>query len=120
MGKEFSRVQRVEGLVARKLAEIIHADVNDPRIGIVSITEVNISKDLAYAKVYFTALSDDANEILQITAVLNQAKGFLRRQLSAAIDLRITPALSFIHDDSAERGQRINHLIDATLKNNDQ
>ena len=86
--------------------------MRDPRVGMVTITAVDVSPDLSHAKVYFTTLSkehiDEAREGLQ------RAAGFLRSQLARRVKLYTTPELRFAYDESVERGDRLSRLIDST------
>ena len=82
MPREFSRVKRVGDLIQKELANLIHTDLKDPRVGMVTINEANVSRDLAYADIYFTVLPDHENEAVE--ALLNQAGGFLRFQLACS------------------------------------
>jgi len=83
MAKEYSRTQRVADYLQRELAALIQREVRDPRVGMVSITGVNVSRDLGHAKVYHTVLGCDSSEdAMESTEVLNKAAGFLRSQLS--------------------------------------
>ena len=112
MAKEYARTQRVADYLQRELALLIQHEVRDPRIGMVSITGVDVSRDLGHAKVYYTALdsnsSDDASES---TEALNRASGFLRSQLSKDSNMRTVPNLRFYFDGSVGRGRNLEYLI---------
>ena len=83
MAKEYARTQRVADYLQRELALLIQHQVRDPRVGMVSITGVNVSRDLCHAKVYYTALDSNSSEdASESTEVLNKASGFLRILLS--------------------------------------
>lgn len=112
MAKEYSRTQRVADYLQRELAALIQHEVRDPRLGMVSITGVDVSRDLGHARVYYTALdSDTAEEAAEATAVLNKAAGFLRSQLSRDSNMRTVPQLRFIFDSSVGRGRSMESLI---------
>lgn len=111
MPREFSRTLRVAEQVQRELAELIRLEVKDPRVGMVTLTGVEVAPDYSHAKVFFTILGDAA-QIEAATTGLNRAAGFLRRELGRRIKLRITPQLHFVHDESVERGMRLSRLID--------
>ncbi|MBT4519919.1 MAG: 30S ribosome-binding factor RbfA [Halieaceae bacterium] len=117
MAKEYSRTQRVADYLQRELAGLIQHVVRDPRVGMVSITGVSVSRDLGHAKVYYTELgresSDDANEC---TAVLNRAAGFLRSQLSKSSSMRSVPQLRFYFDSSVGQGRYMEDLIGRAAK----
>lgn len=113
MAKEYSRAERVADAVQRELAVLIRDEVRDPRVGMVSITDVDISRDLAYGKIYVSFVGDrEDDDIKAAVAALNGASGYLRRLLAAQIKLRITPALTFFYDDSGRRGEHLSALID--------
>ena len=113
MAKEYSRSERVADAVQRELAVLIRDEVRDPRVGMVSITDVDMSRDLAYGKIYISFVGDrDDDEIKSAVAALNGASGYLRRLLAAQIKLRITPTLTFFYDDSGRRGEHLSALID--------
>ncbi|MDC0404120.1 30S ribosome-binding factor RbfA [Porticoccaceae bacterium] len=113
MAKEYSRSERVADAVQRELAVLIRDEVRDPRVGMVSITDVDISRDLAYGKIYISFVGDrDDDDIKAAVAALNGASGYLRKLLAAQIKLRITPTLTFFYDDSGRRGEHLSALID--------
>ena len=96
----------------RELASLIQREIRDPRVGMVSITGVDVSRDLGHAKVYYTVLSaDDSDDIEESTAVLNKAAGFLRSQLSRDSSMRSVPQLRFYFDTSVGRGRYLEDLI---------
>ena len=112
MAKEYSRTQRVADHLQRELAGLIQREVRDPRLAMVSITGVDVSRDMGYAKVHYTVLStDDSDDIEEATAVLNKAAGFLRRQLSRDSSMRSVPQLRFYFDASVGRGRFLEDLI---------
>ena len=112
MAKEYSRTQRVADYLQRELAALIQREVRDPRVGMVSITGVNVSRDLGHAKVYFTVLGCDSSEdAVESTEVLNKASGFLRSQLSRDSSMRSVPQLRFYFDSSVGQGRHLEDLI---------
>lgn len=106
----FSRQERVAGQVRRELAALIDGELKDPRIGMISITGVDVTPDYAYAKVYFSTLAG-RERVDDILAGLENASGFLRRELGRRIRIHTTPQLHFIFDQSLERGAEITKLI---------
>lgn len=107
---EFSRVDRVAELLQRELAGIIQKEVKDPRLqGFVTVSAVKVSKDLSYAKVYFTVFNGDP---AKAQMVLNNAASYLRTVLAKSLTFRIVPQLKFVHDVSLEYGNRLSRLID--------
>ena len=116
MAKEFSRTQRVGDFLKQELARLIQLEVRDPRVGMVSVTGVEVSRDMAHAKVFVTVLGKDteADAADSITA-LNHAAGFLRSQVARISNARTTPKLRFVFDASIGRGARMSSLIDAAV-----
>lgn len=119
MPREFSRHQRLASQVLRTLSELLHFEVKDPRLQRMSLTSVDLSRDLSVARVYFSMLdpNDDPAEVLE---GLQRAAGFLRSKLGRALKVRVVPELRFAHDDSAEQGAKISDLIDHALHSDDQ
>jgi ribosome-binding factor A len=117
MAKEFNRTQRLGDFMRQELAKLIQFEVRDPRVGgMVSITDVQIAKDLSHAKVYVTVLGkENVDEAAESIAALNHAGGFLRSALAKINYARTTPKLRFVFDESIGRGARISKLIDDAL-----
>ncbi|MCB1646371.1 MAG: 30S ribosome-binding factor RbfA [Pseudomonadales bacterium] len=113
MPKEFSRGRRVADHIQRELAVLIQQEVKDPRVGMVTINEVKVSRDLAYADVYFTSIAGelDADRNRQVQEALNKAGGFLRSQLAKSLSTRTTPRLRFHYDETVEHGVRMDKVI---------
>lgn len=112
MAKEYSRTQRVADHLQRELAGLIQHEVRDPRVGMVNITSVTVSRDLGYAKVYYTVLgSENSEDAKESTEVLNKAAGFLRSQLSRDSSMRRLPQLRFYFDSSVGQGRHMEDLI---------
>ena len=115
MPREFSRTQRLSNEVLRALNELLLFEVKDPRLQGVSLTAVDLARELSVARVYFSLLNPaDATE--PALDALQSAAGFLRRKLGSAIKIRHVPELRFVHDDSAAEGARISELIDSALR----
>lgn len=116
MPREFSRTQRIGDQMQRELAELIRREIKDPRLGMATVNDVRISKDLSYADVYVTVLnpSDIEDESLAETSVevLRNAAGFLRSELGRRIKLRVMPQLRFHYDRTLIQGRRMSTLID--------
>jgi ribosome-binding factor A len=113
MPKEYTRSDRFATQIQRVLAGLIQTELKDPRLSSPSILDVQVSKDLAYARVYFSVLNpEDAEDCL---AALESASGFLQREIGKALKARITPRLSFIYDDTDIRGRQLSDLIDSAL-----
>ncbi|OGV32277.1 MAG: ribosome-binding factor A [Legionellales bacterium RIFCSPHIGHO2_12_FULL_35_11] len=107
---DFKRTDRIAEMIQRKLAELIQKEIKDPRLpGFITISAVKVSKDLSYAKVYFTVFNGDPEET---SVILNSAKSFLRTALARTSTLRTVPELNFVHDKSIEYANRLSRLID--------
>lgn len=115
MPREFSRNQRLGNQVLRTLNELLRFETKDPRLEGVTLTAVDLSRDLSVARVYFSTLEPDADPA-PVQQGLEKAAGFLRGKLGHAIKVRHVPELRFEHDDSAAEGQRISDLIEDALK----
>ena len=113
MPREFSRGRKVGDLIHRELASLIQREVKDPRIGMVTITEANVTRDLAVAEIYFTVLPSD--DVEGTEEALNEAAGFLRSQLASLLNIRTTPKLRFHYDTTIEDGVRISQAIDNAI-----
>ena len=121
MAREFQRSERVADAIQRSLSNIIRLEIRDPRIGMVNINSVTITRDLAYAKVYVTFVGVDEDAEGELAAeVLNNAASFLRTQLAKDIKMRVTPKLQFIYDTTSVRGQELSQLIDEALESDKQ
>jgi ribosome-binding factor A len=114
MAQEYSRTQRVADQIQRELAGLIQREVKDPRVGMATVSAVEVSRDLSHAKVFVTILNggEDKEEIRESIKALNNASGFLRSQLGQRMKLRIVPTLRFHFDDSLSRGNYLSNLID--------
>lgn len=112
MAREFSRARRVGEQIQRELAELIRDEVRDPRVGSVTVSEVQVSRDFAHAKVMVTVLGASAEDSADAVEALNHAAGFLRSQLARRVRLRQVPALEFRYDETFDRGARLSRLID--------
>jgi ribosome-binding factor A len=111
MAQEFSRTERVRHQLQREIAMILQREIKDPRVSMVTVSDVEVSRDLAYAKVYVTFLQDDKNQVKQALKVLNEASGFIRSLLGKRIKARIVPQLKFHHDASLNEGIRMGKLV---------
>ncbi|MFV8819940.1 30S ribosome-binding factor RbfA [Haliea sp. E17] len=112
MAKEYARTQRVADYLQKELASLLQREVRDPRVGMVSVTGVQVSRDLGHARVYFTLLgADSADEAKESAEALNGMAGFLRSQLSRDSTMRSVPQLRFYFDTSVGRGRDMEDLI---------
>ncbi|MBX3646108.1 MAG: 30S ribosome-binding factor RbfA [Rhodocyclaceae bacterium] len=115
MPKEFSRSSRVAEQIQRELAELIQLELKDPRVGLITLTGVDLTADYAHAKIYYTTLADAAARE-GVDAGLRRASGFLRRELGRRIRIHTLPELHFVYDASVERGDRLSRLIDEAVQ----
>lgn len=112
MPREFKRSDRIADAIQRSLAQIIQMEVRDPRLGMVNVNAVSVTKDLSVAKVYVTFVGDDSPaEDKEKVEVLNNAANFIRTLLSKDLNIRTTPRLTFMYDKSVVHGQQLSDLI---------
>ena len=114
MAKSPSRLGRIADQIQKDLAGLIRTEVKDPRVGMITLTGVEISNDYHHAKVFFTTLGG-LESVAKAESGLLHASGFLRSQLAKGLKLRIVPELHFIYDESVERGIRLSMLIDDAI-----
>ena len=115
MPRDFSRSSRLAEQIQRDLSELIRLEVRDPRVGLVTVTEVEVSRDLSHAKVYVTSLAGAGQAAPSIQA-LQHAAGFLRTRLAQSLKTRTVPELHFVYDESVERGIKLSRLIDQAVE----
>jgi ribosome-binding factor A len=111
MPREFSRVDRVEEAIHRALAEMLQREVSDPRLAHLTVSRVRVSRDLAHAKVYFSAPEDGPASKATLQA-LGRATGFLRSGIARRLLMRTVPELRFVRDTSLAEGNRLAALIE--------
>ena len=114
MPKDYSRTLRVADQIQRELADLFDHEIKDPRVGMITITGVEVDRDYAYAKIFYTTLGNKEDNFL-VKKGLERAKGFLRSSLSHRMKLRTVPQLQFVYDESVERGVRLSNLIDKAI-----
>jgi len=116
MSREFKRTDRIAEQLQKELARLVQFSIKDPRLGMVTVNHVKISKDLGHADVYITVLGKDSEaEVKEDLAVLNNAGGFLRREIGKSIKMRVLPQLRFRYDTSLVRGQMLTSLINQAM-----
>ncbi|KER05164.1 MULTISPECIES: 30S ribosome-binding factor RbfA [Photorhabdus] len=125
MAREFSRTQRVAQEMQKEIAIILQREVKDPRIGMATVSGVEVSRDLAYAKVFVTFLNvlteeHDSDVVKNGIKALNEASGFIRSLLGKAMRLRVVPELTFSYDNSLVEGMRMSNLVTNVVKNDEQ
>jgi ribosome-binding factor A len=115
MPKEFSRSRRVAEQIQRELAVLIQQELKDPRLGMLTISAVEVSKDMSTAKVFVTVFNEEQDR-KQTLEALQHATGFLQHELGRLMSLRIIPKLRFVYDESIVRGAELSALIDKAVK----
>ena len=125
MAREFGRPQRVADFLRKEISQLIQFQMRDPRVEMVSVTDVEVSRDLSHAKVFVTKLgAETKEEAKEALLVLNKAVGFLRSNIAKESTMRIVPTLRFYFDESIMRGQNlsalIEHAVDQDKKNHHQ
>lgn len=116
MPREFTRSDRVSDAIQRILAQVIRSEIRDPRIGMVNINDVTVTRDMAYAKVYVTFVGvDDEKDSIAAASILNKASGFLRTFIARELSMRTVPKLQFIYDKTSVKGQQLTTLIDRAM-----
>ncbi|MFI4938042.1 MAG: 30S ribosome-binding factor RbfA [Candidatus Berkiellales bacterium] len=116
MPRDFSRTDRVADQIQKELSLMIIQEINDPRVGMITLSGVEVSKDLAHAKIFVSVMAEkSADETIK---ALNKAAGFLRSLLAKKIKMRIIPTLHFIYDDTTLKANRISRLIDEACSEN--
>lgn len=117
MAREFNRAQRVSQELQKEIAIILQREIKDPRIGMVTVSGVSLSRDLSYAKVFVTFLNDDDPDEVKVgVKALNEAAGFIRSLIGKSMSLRIVPQISFYYDDTLVRGMKMSSLVDKVIQ----
>ena len=114
MPKDFPRSRRIAEQVQRELSDIIRLELKDPRVGMITLTDVEVTRDTAHARVYFTLLGGEAR-VEEARKGLQHAAGYLRSQLARRLNIRVVPQLHFEYDASVEQGARLSQLIDTAV-----
>ena len=116
MAREFGRSDRVADFLRSELARLIQLEMRDPRVGMVSVTAVDVTRDLGLAKVYVTVVGKETEEEAEETVeALNNAAGYLRSQIAKTNTMRSTPKIRFYFDNSVHRGAHMTALIDTLV-----
>ena len=121
MAKAFTRSSRVGHELQKEIAIILQREIKDPRLGMVTVSGVDISRDLSYAKVFVTFLNDDDPQVIeQGLNVLNDAKGYIRTLIGKAMRLRIIPEIKFFYDESLVKGMQMSSLVSDVIKQDNE
>ncbi|HSH26927.1 MAG TPA: 30S ribosome-binding factor RbfA [Wenzhouxiangella sp.] len=114
MPRDYPRTRRVGEQIQRELATLVREQVKDPRLGMTTVSAVQVSRDFSHAKVYVTVLGEPEVQ-RQSLQVLRRAAGFLRHELGRRMLIRTVPELHFVYDESIERGSRLSDLIEQAV-----
>ncbi|MCP3869944.1 MAG: 30S ribosome-binding factor RbfA [Gammaproteobacteria bacterium] len=115
MAREFSRTDRVGSQIRRELAALIIEALDDPRLGMLTIQEVRVSKDFSHAKVFYTSMGGSL-AMGEINGILKDAASFFRHELGQRLKLRGIPELHFYYDESVEKGEKLSSLIEEAVQ----
>lgn len=115
--RDFSRTDRVGQQIQKEIAVILQREIKDPRLGMATVSAVEVSRDLAYAKIFVTILNtQDEDKSNESIAILNEATGFIRSLLGKRIRARIMPNLKFVLDRSLLEGMHMSNLVDKVIR----
>jgi ribosome-binding factor A len=114
MPKDFSRTRRVGEQIQREMAQLVQQEIKDPRLGLVTISAVKLSKDMSHANIFFTILNDEQS-VEETIKILDGASGFLRHELGKRMQLRIVPHIHFKYDESISYGNELSSLINKAI-----
>jgi ribosome-binding factor A len=121
MPREFSRSDRVAQLVKRGMAELLSTEINDPRVRMVTITDVVVSVDMRHANVFVTSVeTGNKAQKKAMMSALGGATGFLRHRLAESLDMRRCPEIHFEYDESVQKGAELSALIDSVAPGNSE
>jgi ribosome-binding factor A len=115
MPRDFPRTRRLGDQIQRELADLIRDEIDDPRVGMVTVSGVEVTRDLAHAKVFVAVLGADDEQIRATLEGLSRAAGYLRKLLGQRLHVRTVPQLHFHYDESFDRGARLSRLIDDAM-----
>ena len=115
MAREFARTDRVGQQIQKEIAVILMREIKDPRLSMTTVSAVEVTRDLAYAKIFVTFFNDNAEEIKESLEVLAEAEGYIRSLLGKRLRARIMPHLRFVYDSSMSEGVRMSALVDQAV-----
>jgi ribosome-binding factor A len=116
---DISRAQRIGDQIRKTLGQILLQEVKDPRIKMLNLTDVEVSRDLSHAKVFYS-LVDSEHTAAEVDIALQKAAGFMRVRIADELALRITPKLRFIYDASMDHGRQMSELINAAIADDEK
>ena len=115
MAREYARTDRVGQQIQKEIAVILMREIKDPRLSMTTVSAVEVTRDLAYAKVFVTFFNDKEDEIKASIEVLTEAEGYIRSLLGKRLRARIIPHLRFVYDKSMAEGVRMSSLVDQAV-----
>lgn len=118
MAREFTRTDRVGSQMQRELAQLVRDELDDPRLGLITIQAVKVVRDFSHATVYFTFIGGEL-DTKEVTKVLKDAASFFRHELGHRLNIRTLPQLHFVYDESVEKGAQLSALIDQAIENDE-
>lgn len=119
MAREFGRTRRIGQQLQQELAQVLQRDIKDPRIGMVTVNDVEVSRDLSYAKVFVTFFEDQPELLKQKLAALEVAAPYVRTLVAGRMKLRVMPELRFVYDSSLAEGMRMSNLVSQVISNDE-
>lgn len=120
MARDYARTDRVGQQIQKEIAMIIQREVKDPRLGMVTVNDVEITRDLAYAKVFVTFFTLEGQSEKESEKILNEAAGYIRTLLAKRIKARIMPELRFVYDQSMSEGVRMTTLVNQAVADDER
>jgi len=115
MAKEYARTDRVGQQIQKEIATILMREIKDPRLSMTTVSSVEVTRDLAYAKIFVTFFNDNKEDIKSSIEVLTEAEGYIRSLLAKRLRARIMPHLRFVYDNSMSEGVRMSALVDQAV-----
>ncbi len=120
MAREFGRSDRVAQQVQREIAMILQREIKDPRVGMVTVSDVELTKDLQHAKIFVTFFLNQDENVEAGVKILNDASGYIRSLLGKAMKLRVVPEIRFFYDQTLVEGMRISNLVSNTIRDDER
>lgn len=117
MATNYARSSRVAAELKKELSFILMRELKDPRVGMVTVNDVEVSRDLSFAKVFISFLDEQPEKVEQSLAILNKASGFIRSKVGAAMRLRIVPSIRFVYDNSMLYGVHMGKIVNQAIAN---
>ncbi|TMM46303.1 30S ribosome-binding factor RbfA [Colwellia ponticola] len=115
MAREYARTDRVGQQIQKEIATILMREIKDPRLSMTTVSAVEVTRDLAYAKIFVTFFNDNPEDIKASLEVLAEAEGYIRSLLGKRLRARIMPHLRFVYDSSMSEGVRMSALVDQAI-----